>query len=46
MLAVEYLKHYIQNSPFLPQKLAQFCGNQGMLVSTPIVKYMRKFKKL
>ena len=33
MLAVECLKHYIGYSPYLPQKLAEFCGNQGMLIS-------------
>ena len=27
MLAVECLKHYIGYSPYLPQKLAEFCGN-------------------
>ena len=33
MLAVECLKHCIGSSPYLPQKLAEFCGNKGMLVS-------------
>ena len=34
VLAVECLKHCIGSSPYLPQKLAEFCGNKGgMLVS-------------
>ena len=33
MLAVECLKHCIGYSPHLPQKLADFCSKQGMLVS-------------
>ena len=33
MLAVECLKHCIGHYPYLPQKLADFCGNLGMLVS-------------
>ena len=38
MLAVECLKHCIGSSPYLPQKLAEFCGNKGgMLVSYNIL---------
>ena len=38
MLAVECLKHCIGSSPYLSQKLAEFCGNKGgMLVSYNIL---------
>ena len=33
VLAVECLKHCIGSSPYIPQKLAEFCGNKGMYVS-------------
>ena len=32
MLAVECLMHCIGNSRYLPEKLAKFCGNEGMYI--------------